>query len=72
MRKERIRDLAIWKLDNSLAKSLVVFMSIAAILWFAIYHQPYYPVAWLDEGFVLQGPMNLVRFGTYAMRSTEG
>lgn len=37
-----------------------------------LYNQPYYPASWQDEGFVLQGAMNIVRFGQYAMRSSEG
>jgi 4-amino-4-deoxy-L-arabinose transferase-like glycosyltransferase len=36
------------------------------------YNQPYYPVTWFDEGLALQGALNLVNHGEYAMRSVEG
>jgi 4-amino-4-deoxy-L-arabinose transferase-like glycosyltransferase len=42
------------------------------IILIAAYNQPYYPTAWLDEGFALQGAMNLAKYGQYAMRSVEG
>ena len=42
------------------------------VLILGLYNQPYYPQTWLDEGFVLQGPINLLRYGKYAMKSVEG
>ncbi len=45
---------------------------VLGLLFLGIYNQPYYPTTWLDEGFVLQGPLNLVRYGQYAMKSVEG
>jgi 4-amino-4-deoxy-L-arabinose transferase-like glycosyltransferase len=43
-----------------------------ALLCFGLFRQPHYPAVWQDEGFVLQGAMNVVRIGQYAMRSSEG
>jgi 4-amino-4-deoxy-L-arabinose transferase-like glycosyltransferase len=51
---------------------LVVVVGVALLLFLALYHQPFYPATWLDEGFVLQGAINLVHSGHYAMRSSEG
>jgi hypothetical protein len=42
------------------------------IIGLAVYNQPYYPRTWQDEGFALQGAMNLARYGQYAMKSAEG
>ena len=53
--------------------SFVSIMLISAVLLLlGLYNQPYFPVTWIDEGFVLQGPINLVLYGKYAMRSVEG
>jgi hypothetical protein len=55
------------------ARRLVFIAGIVCLLAFlGLYHQPYYPVSWQDEGFVLQGAMNIARFGKYAMLSSEG
>lgn len=51
---------------------LVGFAGLVALLLLGMYRQPYYPSPWLDEGFVLQGAINLVRYGQYAMKSVEG
>ena len=47
-------------------------LGIGCIVFIGFYNQPYYPVTWFDEGLALQGAINLVRFGEYAMRSAEG
>jgi 4-amino-4-deoxy-L-arabinose transferase-like glycosyltransferase len=51
---------------------LAVLAGLGLLVWLGAYNQPYYPVTWLDEGFALQGPINLIRFGKYAMKSSEG
>lgn len=55
-----------------LASRLALLVVLALVLLLTLYHQPYYPATWFDEGLVLQGAINLVRFGQYAMRSAEG
>lgn len=45
---------------------------IGVLAFLALYNQPYYPSTWFDEGLVLQGAMNLVMYGKYAMLSVEG
>ena len=52
--------------------SLVGVCAVAFVTALGLWHQPYHPVTWLDEGFVLQGAMNLAKSGEYAMRSSEG
>lgn len=47
-------------------------IGIVALLFLGLFHQPYYPTTWFDEGLVLQGAINLVQHGEYAMRSVEG
>ena len=42
------------------------------LLFLGLYNQPSNPIPWLDEGFAAQGAMNLLRYGEYAMRSSEG
>lgn len=53
-------------------KSLVINSLIFGILFLSAYNQPYYPATWFDEGLVLQGAINLVENGRYAMLSSEG
>jgi hypothetical protein len=60
------------RLASSKVRWLVSLFGIALLCLLAAYGQPRYPSPWLDEGFALQGAINLVRFGQYAMRSTEG
>jgi hypothetical protein len=73
MRQIVIRRAAIGALAHHWAlRALVGLTGMVLLSLLATYHQPYYPVVWLDEGFLLQGPINLVRFGKYAMRSVEG
>ena len=53
--------------------SLFLYLfGITVLIGLGVYNQPYYPISWMDEGFVLQGAMNLVQFGEYAMLSSEG
>lgn len=47
-------------------------VGLLALLFLGLFHQPYYPTTWFDEGLVLQGAINLVQHGQYAMRSVEG
>ena len=54
------------------ARRLALLVTLALVLLLTLHHQPYYPATWFDEGLVLQGAINLVRFGQYAMRSAEG
>jgi 4-amino-4-deoxy-L-arabinose transferase-like glycosyltransferase len=46
--------------------------AVSLLVFLGLYNQPYYPASWQDEGFVLQGAMNLVKHGKYAMQSSEG
>jgi 4-amino-4-deoxy-L-arabinose transferase-like glycosyltransferase len=47
-------------------------LALVGLAGLALINQPYYPASWQDEGFALQGAMNLARYGQYAMRSSEG
>jgi 4-amino-4-deoxy-L-arabinose transferase-like glycosyltransferase len=58
--------------NSGLLRVLGWSSAIAILLWLGLYNQPFYPVTWLDEGMTLQGAINLVQFGQYAMRSSEG
>lgn len=49
---------------------LVVAWLVAAFL--ALFKLEYYPRTWFDEGENLQVPKNLVLYGQYALRSSEG
>jgi len=49
-----------------------MLLGIPALFFLGLFHQPYYPTTWFDEGLVLQGPINLIQHGQYAMRSVEG
>ncbi len=53
-------------------QALAIAGELALIIFLGVYHQPYYPSTWIDEGFVQQGAINLVDYGQYAMRSSEG
>lgn len=46
--------------------------AVIALAFLATWNQPAYPATWQDEGFTLQGAMNLTRYGQYAMESSEG
>lgn len=46
--------------------------AVLALIGIGVARQPYYPKTWQDEGFALQGAMNLARHGQWAMRSAEG
>lgn len=59
-----------WKAIN--VRRLLVALAFVSLLVLGVYHQPYYPVTWFDEGLALQGALNLVNHGQYAMRSVEG
>lgn len=51
---------------------LLTLLGVGFLLFLALYNQPYYPSTWFDEGLVLQGAMNIVMYGKYAMLSTDG
>lgn len=57
---------------SSLLNVLLTLLGVGALLFIGLYRQPYYPTSWFDEGLALQGAINLVRHGEYAMRSVEG
>lgn len=59
-----------WKAIN--LRRLFIAPAFFFLLVLGIYNQPYYPVTWFDEGLALQGSLNLVNYGQYAMRSAEG
>ncbi len=54
------------------SRAILPGVALLLLVGIGLYHQPYYPVTWLDEGFVLQGAMNLEASGQYALRSSEG
>jgi hypothetical protein len=62
--------------SSHLIKRYIFIILVVPIVGIAIfltaYHQPYYPRTWLDEGFVLQGAINLAIHGQYALLSSEG
>lgn len=51
---------------------LVCLVGFGVLIFLATFRQPYFPTTWFDEGLVLQGAINLVQHGQYAMRSVEG
>ena len=52
---------------------LAAFLFVACLVFaIGIYKQPFIPATWLDEGFTQQAPLNLLRHGLYAMKSSEG
>lgn len=51
---------------------LITIIGLGFVAFLALYNQPYYPSTWFDEGLVLQGAMNIVLHGKYAMSSVEG
>ncbi len=60
------------KKHNRLSSLFLALFGIILLVSLGVYNQPNYPPIWLDEGFVIQGAMNLVRYGEYAMKSVEG
>lgn len=59
-------------ISKTLAIRLLKGLGLAAFLFLLLWNQPYFPKTWIDEGFTAQGAMNLVRYGEYAMKSSEG
>lgn len=55
----------------NLGQGSVYVVTILLILLSA-YKLEYYPRIWFDEGEILQAPKNLVLYGKYALRSSEG
>jgi 4-amino-4-deoxy-L-arabinose transferase-like glycosyltransferase len=56
---------------NTRRRSLFGAALLVVMAW-ACASRPSDPAPWIDEGLTLQGPLNLTRFGEYAMRSSEG
>jgi hypothetical protein len=54
------------------AQRIIASAAILLLIAVSMINQPYYPTTWQDEGFTLQGAINLVQNGQYAMRSSEG
>lgn len=50
----------------------LLLLGLLTLFFLGLHHQPYYPRTWVDEGFALQGALNLARHGQYAMQSAEG
>lgn len=59
-------------MGKQIGQAILATAAICLLAFLGLYHQPYQPISWQDEGFVLQGAMNLVRYGKYAMLSSEG
>lgn len=57
---------------NTKLRWLAYLVGLGILIFLATFRQPYYPTTWFDEGLVLQGAINLVQHGQYAMRSVEG
>jgi 4-amino-4-deoxy-L-arabinose transferase-like glycosyltransferase len=55
-----------------LIRRALMIVSIAVVLFLALYNLTDYPTTWFDEGSHLHVPKTLVRFGVYADYSSEG
>jgi 4-amino-4-deoxy-L-arabinose transferase-like glycosyltransferase len=53
-------------------RSIVMVISVSVVAFLALYNLMDYPVTWFDEGFTLQVPKTLVRFGEYAIYTNGG
>ncbi|MEZ4867703.1 MAG: glycosyltransferase family 39 protein [Caldilineaceae bacterium] len=53
-------------------KLIGIAVSVAAIVFIALYNLAAYPTTWFDEGSHLHVPKTLVRFGVYADYSSDG
>ena len=49
-----------------------ILIAVAALLIAALYRQPYWPAAWLDEGFVTNGAMTLATRHVYGTTDASG
>lgn len=70
--KKDMRKITITMIRSRVAQFLLTALAAGFFLFLALYNQPYYPSTWFDEGLVLQGAMNIVAHGKYAMLSSEG
>ncbi|MBX6771942.1 MAG: glycosyltransferase family 39 protein [Chloroflexi bacterium] len=55
-----------------LLEAAVVLVGLGALTFIATYHLGLYPTIWFDEGSLLHVPKNLILYGAYADRSSEG
>src|SRR5579875_31718 len=55
-----------------LLEAAVVLVGLGALTFIATYHLGLYPMIWFDEGSLLHVPKNLILYGAYADRSSEG
>lgn len=69
---EKYSSLTRYRQGGLILEAIFTTSAMCLLIFLCLYHQPYYPVSWQDEGFVLQGAMNLARYGKYAMLSSEG
>lgn len=53
-------------------RSIVMIIAVSVVTFLALYNLTDYPATWFDEGFTLQVPKTLVRFGVYAIYTSEG
>jgi 4-amino-4-deoxy-L-arabinose transferase-like glycosyltransferase len=72
-----MKKIQLWLLseNNSIIRHWEKYLGIfcfGLLTFLGLYNQPYFPFVYTDEGFVLQGAINLVKYGEYAMRSSEG
>lgn len=59
-------------LNMLLGKRTVTIIAVSIVLFLALYNLMDYPVTWFDEGYTLQVPKTLVRFGVYGLHTGEG
>jgi 4-amino-4-deoxy-L-arabinose transferase-like glycosyltransferase len=58
---------------KNIAQTRWIDLCLVGLLSFLVfYSQPFYPTVWFDEGMVMQGAMNLLNHGQYAMNSVDG
>ncbi len=59
-------------IKNFLQRRWIDLCLVGLLSFLVLYNQPIYPFVWFDEGMVMQGAMNLLNHGQYAMNSVEG
>lgn len=55
-----------------LGEAVALLVGLGALTFLATYHLGLYPMIWFDEGSLLHVPKNLILYGAYADRSSEG
>jgi hypothetical protein len=73
-RAKHIRDVKLQQVtsDRMTVRALHALALLIVLTGLATFRQPLWPAPWQDEGFTLQGAINLSQHGLYAMRSAEG